>query len=210
MSDLDGFFLIEEFSNIEVDVVETASGTVTVPTRSQTHDNGRRQAIDAGYVLGWSEWPVDAPDQAVRRRGMVECLAPNAKSVWVLPDERRDGEGMFVVVRGVTANDADDAYRIVGGPGDYRSTDRWQRPRTLLPRAWRRTHTGRHGSFDDLHADRACIGFPRNDVVAGPPVEVEDCYVFDGVLHPMSNRPVRPNGELVPVCYRCMRRRLPA
>jgi hypothetical protein len=212
---LEEFFLTEVFDKpaVEVDQVETAAGLITIPTRSATREDGNRRPIDAGYVLGWTEWPVDDPQQRERRRGMVMSWAPNAKSVWVIPDERRDGEGMHVVVREVTAESTSGAYRIVGGPGDYRSTTEWQSPRSL-PRPYRRTFV-RSDTFgvvegEWLHADPQCRQ-PRpcgGKVEHGEAVPVDTCYVFRGALHTMSIRPALSDGRPVPLCV-CLNGRLP-
>ncbi len=231
MNNLDEFFLTEDFTGgddlVEVDIHETAAGTVAIPAR--TGKNSRRP-IDPGFALGWDEWNVDAPTVRWRRRGIVEAWAPNQASVWVIPDDRRAGEGMYVVVRDVFADAAKKAekdgerektpYRAVGGPGDFRSTPQWQSPRMLLPRPLLRVDRMFNGAGDVLsdllwlHTDGEC-GFPSpmagmdERIERGTAAPVEDCYVFEGALHPLSVRPMTPRGEWVPTCLRCMNAELP-
>lgn len=220
MTDLDEFFITEEFDagGCEVDIHETAAGTIAIPTK--TGKKGRRP-IDPGFVLGWEEYAADNPIVRWRRRGMVMAWAPNQQSLWVIQDDRRDGEGDHVVVRGVTADDAAGAYRIVGGPGDYRSTPQWQRPRTLLPRPYLRVDRMFNaegdvvGDVEWLHADPTCPvprpwGSTGELVEPGVAVPVEDCYVFEGALHSMSTQPATRDGTRpVPTCFHCMKANLP-
>ncbi len=136
------------------------------PARTAVLPNLR--AIDAGFVLTWTETPVEG--QPYHRSGMVLSLAPRACSVWVQPDDARPGEGFAVVVDDVTEADWSGARRQVGTARDYLSTAAWQRPRQL-PRAWLRTDTVEAGDFAAsrtyVHADALC---PPMAVPGGQPV----------------------------------------
>ncbi len=225
MTSLDEFFLTEEFTDdpVEVDIHETTAGTIAIPTRT---GKDSRRPIDPGYVLGWDKWDAAAPTVRWRRRGVVVAWAPNQGSVWVAPSDPRDGEGGYVVVRDVYADPAKNGeeektpYRAVGGPGDFRSTERWQRPR-MLPRPYLRVDRTFNaegdvvGDVEWLHADPTCP-FPRpwgstgELVEPGEAVRVEDCYLFDGALHSMSTRPATRDGtRQVPTCFHCMKAKLP-
>lgn len=184
---LAGFFLTEEIP--------------TPPADSFPLD---RRPIDPGFLLTWKEFPADCHplnrSGHTVRAGMVLAPAPRPGSLWVVPDEPAPGEGYAVIVRDVTADDATKAIRVVGAGDDYRSTVGWQRPRSL-PRAVLRVDlcdTGGEGGgypVRRLHADPHC-GSPRafldEDVTRGVPQVLDECYVFNGRLHPMSRPPIDP------------------
>jgi hypothetical protein len=191
---MDGFFLVEEYcppGPVERDI---HGDDLALPVRD-------RRPIDPGFVLSWREYPPKGAP--VVRRGIVLGLAPPAKSVWVVPDDPRAGDGYAVLVREVTADNAADAVRRVGGFGDFMSSARWQAPRQL-PRAWLRTDVvepadGREAwPVTHLHARADCTAptpWVGVQVRRGEPVAVDGCYVFDGFLHPASTRPVRPDAK---------------
>jgi hypothetical protein len=187
-----------------------------MPSPDQVHGQvrlpaGDRKPSDAGYVLTWTEFQREnGPDTPPRtRRGMVLGMAPPPQSVWVIPDQRCDGEGYAVVVRGVTAADASRAARWVDGPGDYLSTAGWQSPRTL-PRALLRVDQPEAGPpMTFLHARPDCampVPLAGEMIRRGKPSPVEGCYVFERWPHPASTRPTLPgSGDLVPLCEVCLR-----
>jgi hypothetical protein len=191
---MDGFFLVEEYcppGPVERDI---HGDDLALPVRD-------RRPVDPGFVLSWREYPPKGAP--VVRRGIVLGLAPPAKSVWVVPDDPRAGDGYAVLVREVTADNAADAVRRVGGSGDFMSSARWQAPRQL-PRAWLRTDVvepadGREvWPVTHLHARADCTAptpWVGVRVRRGEPVAVDGCYVFDGFLHPASVRPVRPDAK---------------
>lgn len=199
---LDELLLVEQMPEYKYDV----HGEVALPVRD-------RQPIDPGFVLTWTETPRDG--DPYERTGQVLCTAPTGKTVWVVPDEPRDGEGYAVVVCNVMADNAAGASRTVGGPGDHLSTAVWQAPR-LLPRALLRvdqvTYAGATQQVMYLHARADCPEPPRlsgERIEYGVAEPVDDCYVFQCWLHPVSIRPVIPSGpnagNYVPVCGGCLR-----
>lgn len=200
----DGFFLIEE-EYLEYDRHDTPAGEITLPVRS-------RRPVDPGFVLSWTEY--QANEVIGRRRGMVLARAPLAKTVWVLPDEPHPGEGVGVVVGNLTADNAAEAVRYVGGPGDYLSTAGWQAPRTL-PRAVLRTDlmVGTDGAtwpVTLLHTRPDCPEprpMRRDRIRRGAATPLPRCYVYRGHLHVASVRPMRPDpaGGYVPACGACLR-----
>lgn len=183
-----------------------------------------RQPNQAGFVLTWTEYPPGDPAATgAPRRGMVLASAPDPKTVWVVPDEHRVGEGYAVVVGNVSADSAVYAVRHVAGPGDYRSTQAWQQPRSL-PRAWLRTDvfTIPEGEepiirrYPRIHTQPDC---PRPvlggfTVERGEPAMQPDCYIYGHWwLHPCSTRPTlsgRPGrGRPVPLCKHCLQEGFP-
>lgn len=201
------FFLVQEYDQPrEYDL----HGEYALPARD-------RRPIDPGFVLTWREHPADG-GPAYERRGMVWSPAQPAKSVWVIPDDPRPGEGYAVLVREVTADNAAGAARRVGGSGDFASTAEWQAPRSL-PRAVLRTDVVVTGDSRRptayLHSRADCpepgpapyIGIA---VERGEPVELPDCYVFGQHLHPASTLPRNPAGQMgydpyARPCGRCLR-----
>lgn len=221
MTGTDEFFLTEVFEEEQVRVDTPPRERPVVP------DRVRLRPIDAGFVLTWREIP-DA-GRAYRRRGMVVALAPRMRSVWVQPDDPREGEGLAVVVDNVTAEKWAGAERRLGVPADLLSTAAWQMPPQDLPRATLRQdrisyHDGPVSVHPPaLHAAPGCPAparvaqmFGATMFEAGPDLQVEGCYVVSGYLHPLSVRPTYPNpfsdrtGSLpVPVC-RCLKDDRPA
>lgn len=191
---LEGFLIVED---LEAPTPPDAGTQVPVLP------GGKRRPIDPGYILTWKEFardvsPLDREGHTVRT-GMVLAPAPRPGTVWAVPDQEAPGEGYAVIVGQVTADSADNAIRVVGSVGDHRSTDGWQRPRTL-PRAVLRVDRytilgGGDYHVALLHADPACQHMPPfegEDVFRGVPEPVEECYVFAGRLHPWSRRPTVP------------------
>lgn len=202
---LDEFLLAEDFDAVhEYDV----HGDVVLPV------NGKRRPIDPGYTLTWMETPADG-GIPYERTGLVLCTAPTEKTVWVVPDERRDGEGYAVVVCDVVSDNAANAVRAVGGPGDHLSTEAWQRPQTLpraLLRVDRSTEAGDTSTATRLHANPQCpLPSPmgrQERIERGVPTPVESCFVYRRWLHPLSVRPTIPRGAsgdvYVPECGGCL------
>ncbi len=175
-----------------------------------------RPAVPAGMAgaLVWREYPQHG--RWYWRTGVVIALAPADRSVWVLPTDPRPGEGRFVVVCNVTEQRRHAAERRVGVGNDYLSTEQWQRPHALLPRAVIRLDRREDGRdwlpSRLLHADRRCPhpGNPFGEVKRGRARRVESCYVFRGHLHPLSRRPVDPgrrrqDNPYAQVCGVCLK-----
>lgn len=199
---IDDLMLVEDVAVHEYDV----HGDVALPV------NGRRRPIDAGYPLTWTETPAGG-GEPYQRSGLVLCTAPTERTVWVVPDERLDGEGYAVVVCDVVGATAAGAVREVGGPGDHLSTATWQAPRALpraLLRVDRVTYDGDTRTTTRLHARPQCpLPSPmsrRERIERGTPTPVESCYVYQRWLHPLSVRPVGPTsgGVCVPECGGCL------
>ncbi len=195
--DLESLMLVEEF----VDLPRPVDGLQGVAL----------QPIDSGFALTWTE--VSTAGERSPRTGMVLALGPRQRSVWVQPDDRRPGEGDYVLVDEVTEESAATAQRRVGVDSDYLSTEAWQRP-SQLPCAYvrRDRHVGGGFVVRLLHADRTCPGpgSPFGPVVTGRARKVPACRVFVRWLHPSSVRPVDPDrrdagNPYVRFCGVCLR-----
>lgn len=211
------FFLDEEEGRVEeYDRHETADGTELVLPVSD------RKPSDAGFVLTWREQRTGGKPR--QRTGVVLSKAPRPNAVWVVPDERRRGEGYAVLVYVVVNDGQVDAERTIGGPCDHMSAARWQTPRRL-PRAYIRVDALLDGegavTYETarLHADPACPvpkwvhGVDR--IRRGKARRLEATYVYDGYLHPVSTVPTDPVAPerfarpLVSLCGTCLKRGQP-
>lgn len=181
------------------------------------------EPVDPGFVLTWTEQD-DAGGHPYRRTGLVIARGPRDGSVWVHPHQHRDGEGVAVLVDGVYSRRATvkggNPSRKVGTPEDRPSLARWQTVRDL-PRPWLRVDQRRFGDTTvpeaRIHADKDCT--PEVDavfgspVVRGEPAPLDDCWVFDGELHPLSRVPLDPGTRTdlsgtrrrVRICGRCLK-----
>lgn len=208
---LEDLMLTEEFTPPQPGQPLPASFGLELPSH-------RRTPITAGYVLTWTEHRGGTTE---RRRGMVLMPGPKARSVWVVPEQPRVGEGYGVLVREVTAAGAAGAVRHVGGRSDFYSTEEWQNPFKWLPRAWERTDRligtdGEvYGHSVNLHVNSECRGpvfpFQGERIELGFASLASTCYVFaDRYLHPWSFRPVHPTRaeEYIPLCL-CFKAGLP-
>jgi hypothetical protein len=101
---------------------------------------------DPGTRITWAEYPADS--LPYERSGRVLDVAPWPASVWVIPDERRDGEGAAVLVFNVTASSGTrSGVRTLGSAQDAPSLAAWQRRQRELVRhdpsasatTWRKT-----------------------------------------------------------------------
>lgn len=163
--------------------------------------NRKRTAVTPGAPLSWTE---RRGDLEYTRQGMVLDLGPRARSVWTVPNDPRPGEGYAVLVHDVVAADASAANRTLGVPADCWSTEEWQNPRALLPRAYLRRDRvyQRDGGVDcqplSLHAwDPECkcstFLFSGQRAEYGPADVVDTVYVYGRhFMHPWSIRPMDP------------------
>ncbi len=89
---------------------------------TETIDLPVRAPDRPGRRITWTEHPADS-GPTYTRHGYVLEAAPWPDSVWVIPDERRDGEGAAVVIYNT---DGAAGERYLGGISDLPSTAQWQ------------------------------------------------------------------------------------
>ncbi len=193
MPTLDKLMLTEEYQPPAAGTMPALPDGLNLPAT--------RTAVSPGSPIQWQE---TRGEFTTVRGGMVLSLGMRARSVWVVPNTPRPGEGYAVMVHDVTGKDTSDARRTVGAADDFWSTEEFQHPHTLLPRAWLRCDQvfNQAGGLDHetltLHAqDPSCVcahvRFPGQTFKPGTAEPAETVYVFQGrFLHPLSVLPMDP------------------